>query len=488
MKSVITVYQDNDIIFRGRVLDSREGWYKERKITCEGELAFLNDSIIRPYDYITTGQITIKELFTAFIEEHNAQVDEYKRFIVGNVTVEDGDTTNTENLISRSSEDYENTWNSINKKLIEPLGGYLRVRHEADGNYIDYLNDINILAVQKIEFGKNLTDISQLVSGDEMITGIIPLGVKDEETGKRLTIESINDGMDYLVNEEQAALYGRIFQKVVWDDVTIAENLLSKAQSYLTSIGKLTNTIELKAVDISPLDSDLNSFRLGTKVRVKSAPHGIDEILMIEKLTIDLMKPESNKITLGGSKSTFTEQTGTSSSAIEVIGEKLSGAEQAVISLSADLTAKISSEIETSADAIMQSVEESYYTKGDVEALIQSTRTDFKQTDDEFSFFFTKYEADLSDVAAGADAGFELIRKYIRFVEGDVLIGEVGNELILKIQNDRISFLENDVEVAYVSNKKLFITDGTFLNSMTIGNYGFFPRANGNLSLKKIGG
>lgn len=487
MKSIMTVYQNEEIIFRGRILDSEQGWYNQRKITCEGELAFLNDSIVRPYDYQTKGQISIQDLFTQFIGEHNSQVDEVKRFKIGSITVEDGDTTNDLNLISRANEDYDSTWNSINEKLINSLGGYLRVRHETDGVYIDYLKDINILAVQTIEFGKNLLDISQTVSGDNMVTAIIPLGAKNEETGKRLTIETVNDGKDYLINQEQASLYGVIFQKVVWDDVTIADNLLSKAQSYISSIGVLNTSIEINAVDISLLDADLNSFKLGTKVRVESEPHGVDSTFMIEKLSIDLMKPESNKLTLNSTIKSFTEQTGSNTSTIKDLTQKVSSSEKTIIGLDADISAKIASDIDVSATSILQTVEESYYTKGETDSLFEQTKTEFEQTDDEFNFRFTQFEADINDVASGADAQFEEIRKYIRFIDGNIVLGEEGNEQTLKIQKNRISFLENDIEVAYISNKKLYIVDGEFVNSMTIGNFGFFPRANGNLSLKKVG-
>lgn len=486
MKPIITVEQDDDIIFRGRVLDSEQGFRNEQKITCEGELAFFNDSIIRPYNHMTGG-ISIEALFTEFIDSHNSQVDEEKRLIVGTVTVDDGDTSNDLNLISRSSIDYTTTWEAITKKLIEPLGGYLIVRHEKDGNYIDYLKDIKTIASQKIEFGKNLLDITQKVSGDEMVTGIIPLGVQNEETKERLTIKSVNNDIDYLVNTEQAEKFGYIFKTVVWDDVTIAENLKAKGEAYLSSIGSLLNTITLKAVDISPLDPTLKSFKLGTKVKVTSSPHGLEETFTIEKLSIELMKPESNKLTLGSTFKTFTEQTGGTASAIVSLGQKVDTNESKVINMETDITSKVSSEIEISAESILQTVSESYYTKGESDTMFSDTRTEFEQTNEEFEFRFNTFEADINDIVNGTDAQFEEIRKYIRFEDGNIILGEEGNELTLKIQNDRISFLQSDVEVAYFSNKKLYVTDGTFINSMSIGNFGFFPRANGNLSLKKVG-
>lgn len=491
MKPIVTVEQDGDIIFRGRVLDSERGWYNEQKITCEGELAFFNDSIIRPYDHQSAGkQISIEALFTEFIDSHNSQVDEEKRFIVGSVTVDDGDTSNDLNLISRANSDYSTTWEAITKKLVEPLEGYLIVRHEEDGNYIDYLKDIETIAPQTIEFGKNLLDISQKVSGDQMMTGIIPLGKQNEETKERLTIESVNNGKDYLINTEQAEKFGLIFQTVVWDEVEQPENLKAKAEAYLSSIGSLIKTITLNAVDISPIDPTLKSFRLGTKVRVKTPHHGKEvrnELFKIDKLSIELMKPESNKLTLESKFKTFTEQTEGTTSAIVSLGQKVDTTESKVNTMETDITSKMSSDIEISAESILQTVSESYYTKGETENMVSDARTEFEQTNKEFEFRFTNFEADINDVVNGTDAQFEEIRKYIRFVDGNIILGEEGNELTLKIQNDRISFLQSEVEVAYFSNKKLYVTDGTFINSMNIGNFGFFPRANGNLSLKKVG-
>jgi hypothetical protein len=90
----------------------------------------------------------------------------------------------------------------------------------------------------------------------------------------------------------------------------------------------------------------------------------------------------------------------------------------------------------------------------------------------------------IDDVAAGTDAQFEEISKYIRFVDGNIVLGEEGNTLTLQIANDRISFLDSGQEVAYFSNRKLYVTDTEILHSLQLGNFAFMPRANGNLSFK----
>ena len=135
------------------------------------------DSIQRPYTY--TGDVA--GLFQQFIDNHNVQVDAEHQFKVGRVTV-----TDPNDYLPRSDTQYLNTWDSINKKLIEPLGGYLFVRHEEDGVYIDYLKELDGLITQEIEFGKNMISFEEAIKGDELVTGAFPL-VQNKRTKKEMT-------------------------------------------------------------------------------------------------------------------------------------------------------------------------------------------------------------------------------------------------------------------------------------------------------------
>ena len=109
-----------------------------------------------------------------------------------------------------------------------------------------------------------------------------------------------------------------------------------------------------------------------------------------------------------------------------------------------------------------------------------------EQTKNEISFQFNTFQTDVSDWMEGTDAEFLNISKYIRFVDGNIVLGEEGNTLTLQIANDRISFLDAGLEVAYFSNSKLYVTDGEFLHSLQLGNFAFIPRENGNISFKKL--
>jgi len=304
LKSIITVYQDSFLLFRGRVLDEVIGWHNQKIITCEGELAFLLDSIQRPYQH--TGSIT--EYLTKLISNHNAQVDAEKRFVLGRVTV-----TDANDYITRSSIDYVDTWTELNNKLLNNLGGYLCARHEGNTNYIDYLADFNMLAPQTITFGKNLLDMKRTAKGSDIATALIPLGAKlkdaeGRDTDKRLTIASVNGGLEYIVDEEAKAQFGLIVKTATWDDVTEPQNLLTKGKAHLANLVNLPETVELTAADLAALGRDITSFHIGTKVRVTSKPHGIDQQFTVSRLSINLLEPAANKLVLGGVVETFTGQ------------------------------------------------------------------------------------------------------------------------------------------------------------------------------------
>ena len=310
LKTVITVYKSGKIIFRGRILNDVTDYWNNKVITCEGELGFLQDSIIRPFSFSGTPTA----LFTKFIEEHNSQVDEFKRFKIGNVTVVDSN-----NYIARENESYETALENLNSRLIEDAtGGYFYITHGDDGTdpipTIHYLADFTNVASQTIEFGYNLRNYTKTVKAEETATAIIPIGATISVTttdGVTLEatcmIKSVNDGKDYVYDANAVALRGWIYKVVKWEDVTDPATLKAKAEEYLTSVINQNITIELTAIDLHLLDRSIESFKVCDYIRVISKPHNFDATLLCNKQTIDLLKPENDTVTLGYTYSTFTE-------------------------------------------------------------------------------------------------------------------------------------------------------------------------------------
>lgn len=497
LKSIITVYQNDRLIFRGRILNDEKGFYNEKQVTCEGELAFLNDTIIRPYTF----EGTPAELFTKFIEEHNSQVDAIHQFKVGKITV-----TDPNSYIVRANSEYVVTWEEINQKLINLLGGYLYVRYEKDGIYIDYLEDFDRLNPQSIELGKNLLDLKTITKGEDIFTVLIPLGATiqpetpeepeiPEETvaeteepqqvnEKRLTIESVNGGKDYIEDVEAIKRFGRITKVMTWDDVTLPENLLKKGKEALADGFSFDVSLEVNAVDLSGTDKTISSFRIGTYNKVVTKLHELNETLLVKKLSITLDNPKNDKLTLGATFDGFLDQNNGNIGNIE--NDFNIKFEEGLSDVIINLEQRLSTIIQTTIDGIMTEVSKDVYLKDETDTLIENLKTTFNQTFNEFTMTFDGFKQNLDDVIAGTDAEFEKWKRYIRFVDGKIVLGEVGNELELIIQNDRISFMQGNLEVAYFSNSKLTVTDGEFVNSLKLGKFGFIPRANGNLSFRKI--
>ena len=263
------------------------------KLNVSGELAFLLDTIQRPFEF----QGTPKELFEKFINSHNADVEEQKRFKVRNITV-----TDNNNYINRGNGSYSTTWESINDKLINTNGGYLETGTlEGGERFIDYISEYTEINPQTIEFGRNLLDITQYAKGEDIKTAIIPIG-KD-----KLNISDINNGKDYIFNETAVNLFGWIFDTVEYNDVTLPENLLKKGNEYLETVINEKLTIELSAVDLHYLNCDISKYKKGDWVRVISTPHKLDKLFQVTKLSISLDDPKSSKLTLNRTFDTLTK-------------------------------------------------------------------------------------------------------------------------------------------------------------------------------------
>ena len=108
-----------------------------------------------------------------FVENHNAKVEEKKRFTVGNVTVMDSN-----DYIHYSNSEYSVTLEAIKDKLIKTHGGFLCIRYTDDGKVLDYLSDFRTYSVQTVEFGKNLLDVKITKDHTERVTALIPYGAK----------------------------------------------------------------------------------------------------------------------------------------------------------------------------------------------------------------------------------------------------------------------------------------------------------------------
>lgn len=303
LSSVVNIYDGGEEIFRGRVLHDEKDFYNRKDIYCEGELAFLLDSVVRPYSY----KGGVAALFRQFVDNHNSQVDPWKQFQPGNVTV-----TDPNDYITRASSDYPNSADEMNAKLVKLLGGYLKPRLSGGVRYLDYVEEYGGVSSQTIEFGRNLLDISEYISAEDVFTVLIPLGTEQQDqegnpTG-RLTVSSVNGGKDYIEDSNAVQAFGRIVKVHEWDDVTVAANLLRKGQQHLAEGIEMAVSLSIKAVDLHLLDVDVSRIKLGDYVRVVSMPHGLDKFFLCSKVSYDLENPQNMEFTLGAAFTSMTDR------------------------------------------------------------------------------------------------------------------------------------------------------------------------------------
>lgn len=303
LKSIITVFQNGDELFRGRVLHDEKDFYKQKQTYCEGELAFLLDSQQRPYNDTKT----VKAWFQYYISNHNSRVEAAKQFTAGNITVPDANTS-----LTLKTEDYSKTWDEIEQRLLNVYGGYLKVRVTNGKRYLDWLAESGETSSQIIEFGRNLLDITEHITAENIFTVLIPLGKTQSNssgaiTGK-LTIASVNSNKDYLEDATAISLFGRIEATMDWSEVDNASTLKSLGQTALKQNIEQSITLTVKAVDLHLLDVNVEAIRLGDWVQVISLPHGLNKFFQCSKIVYDMVSPDQTEYTFGVTYKSLTDK------------------------------------------------------------------------------------------------------------------------------------------------------------------------------------
>lgn len=297
--TTIYVYDDNKLIFKCFPTEQKIDLYKQKKLVCEGVMSFLNDSIQTQARY---QHLTIAGYLEILINNHNldlnASLGDMRYFKLGNVTV-----TGTDDLYRYTN--YNSTWKELKEDLIDNYGGFIIPRYEEDCTYIDYYKDAIRVSNQTIQLGVNLTDYSSNLDTTDYVTKLIPLGERQDEQvieglDSYLTIKSVNDDKEYLINQEAVDNFGVITSVVKWDKVTEPSILKRKGELYLTDFQFNSVEIEAKAVDLSIIDNSLNEFQLLDSIKVYSKPHGMNKYFILQKLEKTLNDPSKDTLTLSG--------------------------------------------------------------------------------------------------------------------------------------------------------------------------------------------
>lgn len=446
-------------IYRGRITTDTKDFYGAHKIETEGIMAALNDSIIKPFSFpedfnddddykaaAASGNV-VDFFFRWILAQHNSQVSTEQQIKPGVCTV-----TDSNNYITRSASEYATAMSTISDKLIKSaLGGYLLIRYEDDGNYLDYYAALPLTNTQSVEFAENLLDLSSETDGTNIYTAILPEG-KDG-----LTIEALSDGdlTDDLVksgltiySKSGVATYGRITRHVKWDDVTVAANLQAKAKAALADNGlSMPETIKLTAVDLG-WQEDVQHFRVGRMTVLFSTTHGYSTSYPLLELSPDILDPGNTRITLGATQQTYTgaqidtkrETDERIESTRQEISERVDESSSQVI----QATRQQITDLQQNINSIILSSLERYVETGDFESYKEEVSTKLSVLSDQLTIDITRITERIDDVNGDLQSKYSEITKAFRFTSDGLIIGETGNEILLRLDNDVLQFVRNN--------------------------------------------
>lgn len=459
MSGLVELLDGTFPIYRGRITTDTKDFYGAHKIETEGIMAALNDSIIKPFSFpedfkddddykaaAASGNV-VDFFFRWILGQHNSQVSAEQQIRPGVCTV-----TDPNNYITRSSKEYATAMTTISDKLVKSsLGGNLLIRYENDGNYLDYYAALPLTNTQPVEFAENLLDLTSETDGADIYTAILPEG-KDG-----LTIEALSDGdlTDDLVksgltiySKSGMATYGRITRHIKWDDVTVAANLQTKAKAALADNGlSMPETITCKAVDLGWQDG-IQHFRVGRMTALFSTPHGYSASYPLMELAPDILDPGNTQITLGATQQTYTgaqiDAKRETDKRIESTRQEISDRVDESSSQVIQATHQQITDLQQNVNSIILSALENYVETGDFDSYKEEVSTKLSVLTDQLSIDITKVTERIDKVDGDLQSKYSEITKAFRFTSDGLIIGETGNEILLRLDNDVLQFVRNN--------------------------------------------
>lgn len=292
LKTTIEARQGNEVLFRGRLLNTKRNTLNTISYYCEGFLSWLVDITFQPYSY--NGQA--RDFLKYIIQRYNSRALDDRK-----VTYKYSDISAK---ITTEQKNYSTAWDEIKSVLINNVGGYIVPYLSTEETGIQWLSTYGATTSQVIQFGQNLLDFSEYIDASQVFTAVRAYG--KEVNGSRVGLSG-NNG--FVQDDDAIEMFGRIERTVFFDEITTESALRQAATDYLRTGVQCAMTLNLTAVDLHLLDADAERIRLGDSVRSVSVPHSIDAFFLCTKIVYDFAHPKNNKYTFGSTQRTISELT-----------------------------------------------------------------------------------------------------------------------------------------------------------------------------------
>ena len=346
LSTVVQVQRDGKEIWRGRVLKHEADFYNRRVVYCEGALSYFNDSSITPFNY----KGTLRQFLQHLIDAHNDQVkSKMKCFQLGTVTAALG------NLVVQFGdadqygvgEDYGKVWDILDKLVLKVFGGYFYCSFDATTglnvlNYCDQAVEAKRQTAQKIEYGRNLLNLSETTDATDLYTRIYPIGNKhtvdtskwyyklmwwrdtsqdkhEERWGIMETDAatvahylpasgySYNLEEGWIQNDAAVQKFGIITRIVELDTDSANDTFAAGVQALQQNYAMKTSYV-IRAVDLVDAGYDTDRLDFSMYSHIVSTPHSVDAVMLCTKLVEPLEKPAQKEFTFGMTRRTLTDR------------------------------------------------------------------------------------------------------------------------------------------------------------------------------------
>lgn len=486
MLPLVEVLQDGNVIYKGRIINSRKDFNNSEQLQTEGILAVLNDTVIPPFSFpedfeIETGENPIEALLNWIIDQHNEQSE--IQFTVGTVSV-----TDPNDYIVRSSENYSTSWQCLSDKLFKSsLGGYILLRFDGDENIIDYVTDFSLTNMQEVNCAGNLLDMARESNGTELFSAVLPIGADG------LTISGYEGVVptgytmsgNVISRDELVGLYGTITKVVEHDAITVVDNLFDAGVSDLASSG-IKQTITVNAIDLKSVDGTETSFRVGRNIVVNSQPHGMSSAFPLISMTFDIQNPGNTLITLSNVEVTATDFNADKRyEASEQLAKEMKKQTESVRELGETTQEQITQVLQSTQEIIFTALDD-YAKSSDVESLRETISSQLSIMADNIELSFTTATEKIDRVNDDLQRQISEMTKYFRFTADGLIIGENGNELTLRLDNDIIEFIRNNIPQLFIDEDGVTGDVIRASSMLRVGNYAWIAESDGRISLRKV--
>lgn len=308
----MVLVEDGTELFRGRLTIDGQDITTATTITCESQLAYLNDSKVRPYgtyadtsdepQWTTIAPNTQWSYANWLIDQHNALADGTKRFRIESCELD-------ESPLTRSSTVWPTTATELIDKVLDPYGLVCSTEYR-DGERLLTLRRSARMMPQPVELGTNILDFKPEDDFSSIVTCIVPY----PEDSDGPDISTYPDGQvgDYYKQGDRiwslagVTRYGIVEERRSYDASTV-DGMVQQVINDLAEKVTPVKSLEVSVVDLHHVDGSIPSIRLGDMLRVKSMPHRIDQWMMASKSHIDCLDPSDSTWTFGALKDSLTK-------------------------------------------------------------------------------------------------------------------------------------------------------------------------------------